>query len=738
VGVVATLIAAVLSVGWVPEDGVILPAALLGLLLGVVLARRPLKTWIAWTFIVIYGFLITTLTLGNLWPPLYLLLSDWAALRIYWLENGALFLDRLGIWFTAVFSGGRSNETIVFAYLMGLAAWFLAAYVGWSAFRQRRPLLGLTLMGLIVAINGYYGQAAIETALAFVGMALLATAVLHFANLEWVWQRHAVDYSREIRLEMLAYATGIGVALLALSFLLPSFNPTRLAQAILGQPAVAEVEAFLDRAFGGVAPPRGQQIPPGQAGGAGIMPRSFLLGNAPELEKIIVMTAATELVQGPQSATLNLARHWRALSYEIYTGRGWALSDERAEFFDVYEPIPLPPAESQMLIEQSVNWRYDNRISRYTLGLPLSYSQPVKTYWRGETDFVRAVTEEGPRYEAVSRVTAATPEELRQASLDDVPSSISARYTQLPDDLPARIHELAAEVTAEAPTPYDQARAIERFLRQYNYSLEVELPPPDVDPVDYFLFELQEGYCDYYASSMVVMARNLGLPARIATGFLAQPAEEDGMQTVRQINAHSWAEVYFAGYGWVEFEPTAQFISPHDPPAEWEETERYQEFESSPEETAPIPEKEPQSSFSWSSLLLVYIALLAGAGLLFWLMRRRGKSGGDVEWAYGRLQRNARHLGHPLPASQTPNEFSDELLHRIDKLGDYPRLARLVKSVRAPIKQLTGLFVKQRYSGEPVRSSWTAVSLWRQLRRPMWLLRLGKRFVRDDDPDRSL
>ena len=572
--------------------------------------------------------------------------------------------------------------------------------------------------------------------LSYAGIALLATAVLHFANLEWAWQRHTVDYSREIRLEMFVYAAGIGAALLALSYIAPSISPSRLAQTVLGQPAVTEVEQLLERAFGGVEPPRGRQIPPGQAGGTGVMPRSFLLGNAPELEKIVVMTAETELVQGPQSATLNLARHWRALSYEVYTGQGWALSDERAEFFGIYEPIPLPPAASQMLIEQSVNWRYDNRISRYTLGLPLSINQPLKTYWREPDDFVRAVTEEGPRYQAVSRVSAAMPEELRQAALQDIPLLISARYTQLPEDLPGRIRELAADVAGEEATQYDQARAIERFLRQYEYSLEVELPPTGVDPVDFFLFELQKGYCDYYASAMVVMARSLGLPARIATGFLVQPVDEDGIQTIRQIDAHSWAEVYFADYGWVEFEPTAHFISPHDPPSEWAETDRSQEFEPAfPEATAPIPERDLPLQFPWSSLAIISAIMLTAAALLFWQLRMRRQPGSYVEWAYGRLQHNARHLGHPLPLSQTPDEFSDELLNKLDRFGAHPRLAGLVEGMRAPIRQLAGLFVKQRYSGEPRSDTWTAVYLWRQLRRPMWFLRLSKRVMRSDEEE---
>jgi transglutaminase-like putative cysteine protease len=731
--VVIVLIMTVLAVGWVPEDGVIIPAAVLGLLMGLVLARRPLATWAAWTFIIIYGFLITTLTLGNLWPPLHLLFSDWPELRLYWLNNGALFLDRAGSWFTAVFSGSRSNETIVFALLMGLLAWFLAAYAGWSAYRQRRPLLGLTLMGLIVAINGYFGAAPIESIITFVGVALLATAVLHFSNLEYGWRQHDVDYSSEIRLEMLVYAAGIGFALLALAFLLPSLNPSKLALAILGQPAVANLEQTLDRAFAGVEPPRGQSRSAGQVGGTGIMPRSFLLGNPPELEKNIMLTAETELIAGPESANLILARHWRALSYELYTGQGWSLSDESTEVFAANETIPLPPVENPMLIEQSVNWRFDNRVIRYTLGLPLSFDQPVTASWRGHTDFVRAVTDDIPRYNAISRVSAATPDQMRKATIEEIPPAISARYTQLPDDIPTRIQDLALEVSGDASTPYDQALAIERFLRQYNYSLDVELPPAGVDPVDYFLFDLQEGYCDYYASSMVVMARAMDMPARIATGFLVQPADENGVQTVRQINAHSWAEIYFAGYGWVEFEPTAAFVTPHDPlSAEAIINAGSDDEPLSNVESIPIPERAPRRPFPWSTLALILFSIIIVSTILWWLARRP-RPGNEVEWAFNRLLNNARRLGHPLPLSQTPDEFNASLSNRLNDIGTRPRLMRLVDSIRSPITQLTALFVQQQYSGKPVQEPKRAVSLWRRIRRPMWILWLNKHLRRNGD-----
>jgi len=701
--------------------------------MGLVLARRPLKTWAAWTFIIIYGFLIVTLTLGNLWPPLHLLLADWPELRLFWLNNGALFLDRSGSWFTAVFNGGRSNETIVFAFLMGLLAWFLAAYAGWSAFRQRRPLLGLTLMGLIIAINGYYGEAPIESVALFVGVALLATAVLHFSNLEYSWQRHDVDYSREIRMDMFVYAAGIGLALLVLAFLLPSMNPSKLAMAILDQSAVESLEQTLDRAFAGVEPPRGQPRSPGQVGGVGIMPRSFLLGNPPELKKNIMLTAETELIEGPESADLDLARHWRALSYEVYTGRGWSLSNERTAVNAAYETIPQPLVEDPMLIDQSVNWRFDNRIIRYTLGLPLSFDQPVTTSWRGQTDFVRAVTEDIPRYNAISRVSGATPGQLRQATIEEISPVISARYTQLPDDLPARIQDLAHDITGNAATPYDKALAIERFLRQYNYSLDVDLPPAGVDPVDYFLFDLQEGYCDYYASSMVVMARTLDLPARIATGFLAQPEDENGVQTIRQNNAHSWAEIYFAGYGWVEFEPTAAFFSPHDPLSAGAMINADPDGEPpSFAESIPIPERAPQRPFPWSTLTLILFSIIL-VGTILWWLAKRPKPGDEVQWAFGRLQNNARRLGHPLPLNQTPDEFSASLFNRLNHISIRPRLMRLVDSIRSPITQLTALFVQQQYSGKPVQKPKTAVSLWRRIRRPMWILWLSKRLRRNDD-----
>ena len=131
------------------------------------------------------------------------------------------------------------------------------------------------------------------------------------------------------------------------------------------------------------------------------------------------------------------------------------------------------------------------------------------------------------------------------------------RYLALPPGIPMRVLELASELTGGAPTPLDRIRIIESYLRKIPYTLDLPAPPVDRDIVDYFLFDLKKGYCDYYATAMVVMARAIGVPARLAMGYASGSYDSANQRyLVTEADAHSWAEIYFPGYGWVEFEPT--------------------------------------------------------------------------------------------------------------------------------------------------------------------------------------
>lgn len=124
----------------------------------------------------------------------------------------------------------------------------------------------------------------------------------------------------------------------------------------------------------------------------------------------------------------------------------------------------------------------------------------------------------------------------------------------------ARIHALAQSIVdqAGAVTPYDEATAIEVYLRgNFAYTLAPPAIPPGRDPIDYFLFDSKQGYCEFFASAMGDMLRSLGIPTRLVNGF--GPGNYDQAShswLVRADDAHTWVESYFPTFGWIPFEPT--------------------------------------------------------------------------------------------------------------------------------------------------------------------------------------
>ncbi len=159
------------------------------------------------------------------------------------------------------------------------------------------------------------------------------------------------------------------------------------------------------------------------------------------------------------------------------------------------------------------------------------------------------------RYEAYSDVATPPVEELRAAG-QDVPPQIAAAYLHLPAVDP-RVPRLAAQITAAAHNNYDKAAALQQYLRtRFGYTLDLPRTPPK-DPIANFLFERKQGHCEYFASSMAVMLRTLGIPSRVITGFRSDEFNDlTGNYVVRAKDAHAWVEAYFPGYGWQTFDPT--------------------------------------------------------------------------------------------------------------------------------------------------------------------------------------
>jgi len=158
-------------------------------------------------------------------------------------------------------------------------------------------------------------------------------------------------------------------------------------------------------------------------------------------------------------------------------------------------------------------------------------------------------------YRAVSDVSQPSPDELRRATAE-IPHPIAFQYLQA-QGLDPRVQQLARDITAHATTTYDKAEAIEAYLqKQYRYTLQLP-SAPQRDPVAYFLFERKAGHCEYFASSMALMLRTLGIPSRVVNGFRGGEFNSvTGSYIVRGRDAHSWVEAYFPSYGWIMFDPT--------------------------------------------------------------------------------------------------------------------------------------------------------------------------------------
>ena len=287
-------------------------------------------------------------------------------------------------------------------------------------------------------------------------------------------------------------------------------------------------------------------------------------------------------VRSPDSA------YWRTGSYATYTGTGW----KRAAASRPYDGDVSPDARGA---------RMTYRVSLETSATALP------TAWRPNTvalDGTDLAVSEGRAIAAPSGLdagttyTAESTRPPREASVlrtagTDYPASVESRYTTLPDGLSPRVAGLTDEVTANATTPYERAVAVERYLES-NRGYSLSASHDGDDPVESFLFEMDRGYCEYFAASMAVMLRTQDVPARYVVGYSAGERTGENTYTVRNMNAHAWVEVYFPDVGWVRFDPT--------PAAERLDAERdaYERQEGgtyrTPEASTGTPEPTPEAA----------------------------------------------------------------------------------------------------------------------------------------------
>lgn len=717
---------------WMPGLGVILWAIFFGLLAGAALSFSSFPRWTAHLASVIYGLFCVAVIGGT--RPEIAQLDDWRE-RIF------LMLDKITAWVREAVNNGTSRETLIFVLILSGLFWVLSYTAAWYSFRTRRIWHVILPPGVTLFSNVYYyagEKSMLPFFVAYVASVVVLLALSHLSDREEVWLRNRVRFTSSLRGGFVITGLVIATVSMLFSWRVTAAMTSPAARAWFGQfnEPYNEVLARWNRLFSTLQNPVSRPTDTYLG--------EFVLGGPRNLTADPVM----DVVAPP-------ARYyWRAMSYDNYDGRTWrsTLSTE----YDIPAndvSLPLTPYLARVPV------RVDFTLQRGTDSVYVP-SQPVQASVsaRAVLDNERGATVElaqlklpvlllpGNRYGSIGSMSTAKINELRTAGTD-YPAWLR-RYVQVPSAVPARVLDLAATLTRDAATPYDKAAAVERWLRiNIKYDEKLEAPPAGVEGSEYILFDTRRAYCNYYATAMVMMLRSQGIPSRMVVGYAQGEARLEELDAdvatykVKQQDSHAWVEVFFPGYGWVEFEPTA--AQPEIPRLEDTPEQSVTPTPQAPTPTplptltpppgAPTPPAEPppaqpqtptlsqRLASLWDSIRnspFVYLLLIPLVVLLGLAALRLAEVLGlgnlpVVERTYAMLTRWAGWLGVGRDQQHTPFEQAAEL-------------ARRAPDAREPVRRITELYVSKRFSApsasaDDAKAVEAAKAAWSQTRR--WLSR---------------
>jgi transglutaminase-like putative cysteine protease len=419
--------------------------------------------------------------------------------------------------------------------------------------------------------------------------------------------------------------------------------------------------------------------------------------------------------------------YWKAETLDLFDGLRW-VRGQSSTVTQRLQGVPDPSTQDERWDYYEWNGKWDEEV-RFTVrslstdllvaaGTPyvISGAGLVTTASDGTTRIADRRLEDGDSYTVKTYAPNPTPEQMRGApgdlsdaltqytsiSLPGAPAEVvtvplwgdasfgdpQAPGTALEASVYADMYGIASRITQGAPTMYDAVQRVERYLnRNFSYS---EKPRAAQYPLNAFLFRDKFGYCQQFSGAMALMLRMAGVPARVAAGFAPGSLNRDtGEYRVRDLDAHSWVEVYFNGIGWVTFDPT-----PAAAPAEAQAADINPTSETGGAVNgsrnglaAPDPKAgaggaaADGSDGGASGWLLVPLLLLGVAGALAWRLVHRARRMGAAELAEAQLaelRRALAWLDWDVPANTT-------LLTLEGRLGRAagPAAARYAAALRA-------------------------------------------------------
>lgn len=649
-------------------------------------------------------------------------------------------ISRNADWIVALLGGTASADNLVFVTQLAILGWWIGYLALWSLMRHQTVLYAVLPAGVALFVNAFFASTGMTPFLiAYLAAVLLLALRIELARNEARWQVTRVRYAPDITLDFLKAGLAFTALVILLAWALPDAAEHVTAERLLRplQGTWQRLEDTWNRLYGSLHSGRTSATAPSFG-------KSKALGGSVSLTDRPIFEAETPL-----------QTYWRAAIYDAYTGSGWLNTDSDSAVIEEGQLLGEPRYAATADMTVTVRPLEAGQRTIFAPPRPLWVSVPV------DVDLTRLPVERGGAlislissrvsldragsYQVGSAITGADPDRLRADGAGH-PSWIDGRYLQLPDSLPERVRDLAIRATTGRSNPYDKAEALETLLRTYRYDLDIEAPPAGSDAVDHFLFNSREGYCDYYASAMVVMLRSVGVPARYVMGYTpgtdaSAPDRDPGATPVYRIeerDAHAWPEVYFPSYGWIQFEPTASEPLLTRPLPETGQMEPGAVAERGPgggngdslppgqtdqQETGAEPRGGLWARLARNGKWLVATAATVIAGAIAWItLRRRAglrfPSRMTLPGLFALLGRWAARLRVPWRASETP-------LERAALFGE------AVPEAASSAAETAALFVAQRYGHqEPSPDAVASLSSsWRQLLPLLWRRWLVRRLT---------
>ncbi len=707
------------AAGHVPAGmGIVLPVTLGAVVLGALMSFSRFDSFFALSHALFTGLAAILVLMARL--PTSSEIAPFLDKGLPELQARAYFvLLRLLNWVDAAMSGSASADNYVFIFEISFLLWWLSFLGMWSILRYGYLWRAVVPAGLAVVVNAYYAPQPVWALLGtFSVLALFLLVRAHLAEQQLRWRDQRVHVTHEVGWDYVRTGLTYSLIVLAATWLLPGLGRNVQVRQLLAplNERWEQTSQDINRLYQGL---NRREFASSNSFG-----RSLTLGGERDVGDSLIFNAST-----------TSARYWRAVIFDTYDGKGWLNTNQTQLLLPSLQPAPIADWESRAPLTQTITLmapsgnvvfgvpdvrQIDLPVDVLVSGVPAAaLAAPpwgVDEGVTGPVEFTmvraRRQLDLGDTYTLLSNATDVSQLDMESASTD-YPPEILDRYLQIPEAFSSRVTELAQSLTMTATTPYAKAKAIETYLRTIPYNDAIAAPPPDADPIEYFLFTIHEGYCDYYATSMAMMLRVLGVPARVASGYAEGIYDEEStLYFVSERDAHTWVELFFPGLGWVEFEPTAG-ESPLNRPTGTEDpnaTLTQNEAEPTPNPNQPQrpedqqPQQDPGAGDEgaqgegglawWVWALITPVVLIAGL-----LLIRRLQSGGPTAFTpdlpiilFERLQRWGARIGIASAPNETPYEQANAW-------------SRALPEGAPPIRRITRAYVFQRFSGRPPQAT---------------------------------